>query len=262
MSGKIDKKRVRRSFSRFGGGGDLFALVGERLAARLDEIAAAPSWILDMGGDGVRMAGRYESARVLAADIAAPRLRGGRGGKRIYPVVADAEHLPAADGAADMVWSNLCLEWTDMGKALSEAARVLRPEGLLLFSTLGRDTLREMREVFGAGRVHEFMDMHDVGDLLAGGGFAEPVLEAEHLTLTYGAAEDAVREVRLSGCGCALPVVRAMGACEWRRALSEYGRKFGGEDGRVPATYEIIYALAWRKPPARGELPVRFVRRG
>ena len=262
MNEKIDKKQARRAFSRHAGGGDLFALIAGRLAARLDEIAVQPEWIIDMGGDGGKMAARYTDARVLAADFSAPRLRRHA---RVFSVQADAEHLPVGDAAADLVWSNLCLEWTDMQKSLAEAARVLRPQtGLFIFSTLGRDTLREARAVFGEnGRVHQFMDMHDIGDMLAGFGFAEPVLETEHLTLTYGAPADALREVHAAGCGCALKS-RARGLAgrhAWRRALAEYARRFCGEDGRITATYEIIYAAAWRKPPPQQEKPVHFIRR-
>lgn len=260
MSAKIDKKQARRAFSRHGGGGDLFAEIARRLAARLDEIGIEPKWIVDIGGDGEKMAARYPNARVLAADFAAPRLRRR---PRVYPAVADAEHLPAGDSTADLVWSNLCLEWTDMQKSLAEAARVLRPKtGLFVFSTLGRDTLREARAVFG-GRVHEFMDMHDIGDMLSGFGFAETVLETEHLTLTYRAPADALREVHAAGCGFAL-TSRSRGLTgrrAWELSLAEYGRRFCQADGKIAATYEIIYAAAWRKPPPTLEKTVHIVRR-
>ena len=259
----IDKKQARRAFSRHCGGGDLTAEIGRRLAARLNELAATPAVVVDVGGDGAAMSAYFSQARVVAVDFALPRLRPAA---KVCRVLADAERLPMATATADVVWANLCYEWTDLKISLGEAARVLRPQsGLLIFSTLGRDTLREARAVFPeSGRVHEFMDMHDIGDMLAGAGFAEPVLETEHLALTYRCAADALREVHAAGCGCALHTrARGMlGRRRWHAALAEYARRFADAQGRLSATYEIIYAVAWRRAPPPTEAVVHFVGRG
>ncbi len=248
---------MRRAFSRRLGGGDLAAEVAARLISRLDEIAPNPRWIVDVGGDGGAVRERFPDARVLAADFALPRLRAR---PRVFRTQADAAQLPVRDAAADMLWSNLCLEWTDIKQSFAEAARILRPkDGLFIFSVLGRDTMREARAAFGEKDGGRFMDMHDIGDMLGGCGFAETVMETERATLTYRAPEDAFREAQKAGCGAANSRRRGLfGRRRWRKAMDEYARRFADADGRIPATYEIIYAVSWRKTPAPSEHIVRF----
>ena len=261
MSGAIERQRIRRAFSRRLGGRDLTAEVAARLMSRLDEIAPQPKWIVDVGGDGGAVRARFPDARVLAADFARPRLFAQ---PRVFRAVADAAQLPLRDAAADMLWSNLCLEWTDMKQTFAEAARVLRPrDGLFIFSALGRDTLREAREAFGEEEgARRFMDMHDIGDMLGGCGFSETVMETERATLTYRRAEDAMREAQNAGGGAANARRRGLfGRRRWQRAMDEYARRFADDGGRIPATYEIIYAVAWRKAPAPSERAIRFVKK-
>lgn len=259
--GAIERRRIRRAFSRRLGGGDLTAEVAARLMSRLDEIAPQPQWIVDVGGDGGAMRERFPKARILAADIALPRLIPQ---PRVFRAQAEAAQLPMRDAAANMVWSNLCLEWTDIRQSLSEAARVLRPHsGLLIFSVLGRDTMHEARTAFGAANAKDaaphLMDMHDIGDMLGACGFSETVMETERAILTYRAPEDAMREVRRAGGGAPHPKrLGLFGRRRWRRAMDEYARLFADADGRVPATYEIIYAISWRKSSAPPENVIRF----
>lgn len=268
--GAIDWNRLRRAFSRcrFRPRGDLSGEVAARLISRLDEIAPRPEWIIDVGGDGGAVRERFPAARVLAADIAphsSPR-------PRVLQMRADAMRLPLQESSADMVWSNLCLEWTDMRRSFAEAARVLRPHsGLLIFSVLGRDTLREIRAAFDeegetggsetAGAPH-LMDMHDIGDMLGGCGFSETVMETERVVLTYRTPADAIRDIRESGCGAVHPARRGLfGRRRWRRAMDEYRRQFADADGRIPATYEIIYAVSWRRADAPAERVIQFSRK-
>ncbi len=272
-------------------------IVGERLLETLDEIVLSPSLIAEIGGGGCPLlAAKYAGAKMLALDFAMPVLRraaaeagddgnspgnspgdspgdgsgnspgndAGQLKNRILRVQADAERLPLMGGCADLAYSNLCLEWTNPAATVREAARILRAGGVFVFSTLGPDTLREMRLAFGA-RVHDFADMHDIGDLLAGCGFAEPVMQREEIVLTYSRPADAAAEVHRWGAGCA-KAGRAGGLTgknKWRKMLAAYPQTRGGG---CAATYEIIYATAFRKEEGgkdgdEGLSPLRFFRR-
>lgn len=260
MTAAIDKQQVRRAFARAAAFGrpQPAAVVAERLLSRLDEVAIKPKMMADIGGGGCPiLAGKYPEGKMIAVDFALPVLRvGNNNGRQLWRVLADAESLPFADGALDLAYSNLCLEWTDAGATLAEAARVLRPGGVFLFSTLGPDTLFEMRAAFG-GRVHNFADMHDIGDMLAPRGFSEPVMQREEIRLTYSRPEDAAREMHKWGGGYADNKRRRgmLGKGEWQKFLASYRRD---DDGRYAATFEVIYAMAWRADAGGGDKPVRF----
>jgi malonyl-CoA O-methyltransferase len=170
---------------------------------RLAYLKIAPRRILDAGSgpgrDAAKLRSRYPAGEVFAVDFSRAMLEGGK--KRFFDqrrfIAADLLRLPFASGALDFVWSNLALHWTEPEAAIGEFARVLAPEGLLMFSTLGPDTLQELRAAAGAARVHEFFDMHDLGDMLVAAGFAAPVMDVETLTFTYqraGAARGSARE--------------------------------------------------------------------
>ena len=261
----LDKRQVRRNHARWCGVADSPAHIpAERLWGRLESMALAPRCAADVGGDGAFLSSCYPQARVTAVDFALPLLtaRCGAGG-RAAAVCADAEQLPLADGALQLLWSNLCVEWTDYRRFFGEAARVLEEGGLFAFTALGPDTLREMRQVFaGEARVHDFADMHDLGDALMAAGFAEPLLEAERLTFTYAAAADALSEARRLGAGNARAVRHPLTRARWRQAQADYANAFADEAGRVHATYEVVYATAWRAAARTGagvgESPVRF----
>jgi malonyl-CoA O-methyltransferase len=168
-------------------------------------------------------------------------------------VCADAERLPFAAGSVDLVFSNLALQWCDPARAFGEAARVLRVGGLLIFSTLGPDTLKEMRAAFAAAdpepHVNTFVDMHDLGDALVHAGFADPVMEMEILTLEYDSLDRLVADVRGIGASNALPGrSRGLGGRgRWKRAEAAYERF--RRDGILPATYEVVYGHAWKAQP-------------
>ncbi|HEX7559786.1 MAG TPA: methyltransferase domain-containing protein, partial [Usitatibacter sp.] len=184
-------------------------------------------------------------------------------------VCADAERLPLAHGSVDFVFSNLALQWCRPEAAFAEAARVLPTGGLFMFSTLGPDTLKELRAAFsavdGASHVHGFVDMHDLGDTLVHCGFAEPVMEMEVLTLEYASLGDLARDLKSTGAHNALPR-RSPGLVaprRWKRVVEAYeGRR---RDDALPATYEIIYGHAWKAAPRRiadGRQVIDFRERG
>ncbi len=252
MNAAIDKKQVRRAFSRHCGDNDIFAIIAERLTSRVDELPIQSKRIADIGGNGEHLATRFPDSQITAINFALPAVRGDS--PNIFRIQGDAEKLPLADASVDIAWSNLCLSWTDIKTALAEAARILRPKsGLLIFSILGRDTLHEARTILGDNRVHTFWDMHDIGDMLGRAGFLEPVLETEHISLSYASAAAAMREARSYGGGNALATRprTLMGKTKWQDALANYEHQFTDESGRTSVTLEIIYIVSWRK--AAGE---------
>lgn len=220
---------------------------------RLDYVRLAPRRVLDAGSGPPRRAlgKRYPRARVIALDFSlpmlAPRTLLARALKRnIFPVCGELERLPIADGAVDLVWSNMALHWlSEPLAAFKEFRRVLAPHGLLLFSTLGPDSLKELRAAAGEARVHSFIDMHDLGDMLLAAGLSDPVMDMEMLTLAYPDPDRLLADLRASGqTGARADRPRGLAGRAFARRL----RRTLGDKPR--ATFEIVYGHAW-KPPAR-----------
>lgn len=284
---RIDKRLMRRAFERAAKTYDQAALlqreVSQRLLERLDLVKLAPDLILDVGsGTGVAsraLAQRYPEARVVGLDIAQAMLQVARQSdpwwKRKLPFLSgnlpsyvggDLERLPFPTSSVNLLCSNLALQWcNDLPAAFAELRRVLAPGGLLMFTTFGPDTLRELRQAFagldGYTHVNRFMDMHDIGDELSYAGFATPVVDMEYLTLTYADLGSLLRELKAigahnvtSGRGHGL-----MGKHTWRTMLENYEKL--RQDGRLPATYEVIYGHAWvneQKPKTDGRQVIQF----
>lgn len=263
-----DKRAVRRSFERAAASYDSAAVlhreVGSRLLSHLDLVRVAPRWTVDLGcGTGALLdplQERFPGATVVGVDIARTMLLRSRRrrpwwrrafGARGAPLVcADAERLPLATGRCDVVISNLALQWCRPAQFFPECARALSTGGLLMFSTLGPDTLKELRAAFAvvdnAPHVHTFIDMHDLGDALVHAGFAEPVMEMEMLTLEYASVEAIARDLKATGAGNADPSrPRGLfGRDSWKLMAERYERYRRG--GSLPATYEVIYGHAWK----------------
>ena len=276
----LDRALLRRRFARAAAttdGADVLAReVARRMDERLDYIRCEPRHVLDLGcGTGAdlpRLAQRFAQATLLAADFAPPMLaragerqrgaapapgllqrRLGRGPAPLPHVVADARALPFARGSLGLVWSNLMLPAVDDPlPVLQEIHRTLEVGGLLMFSTLGPDSLRELRAALPADtgeRVHRFIDMHDVGDALVKAGFADPVMDMEMLTLTYTELDGLLLDLRATGANNAAST-RARGLAgrqAWARARANYETL--RQDGRLPATFEIIQGHAWKPAP-------------
>jgi len=294
----VDPRAVRRAFARAAATYDDAAAlqreVAARMAARLDYVKVAPALVLDAGcgtGEAVgELAVRYPDARVVALDVALPMvaaareraLRGRSLMRRLLPrafaadarapwfVCADVNALPLPGVAFDLAWSNLALQWVnDLPRALAEFRRVLKVGGLLTFTTFGPDTLQEIRRAFarvdGHTHTNRFVDMHDVGDMLVHAGFADPVMDMEQITLTYEHPEALLRELKHLG---ATNATRGrphglMGRARWRRMLGALDAM--RRDGRIPATFEVVYGHAWKGEPAKsadGHPVVRFERPG
>jgi malonyl-CoA O-methyltransferase len=257
----LDPRRVRRSFDRAAGTFDdaavLHAQVRDNLLARLDLMALAPGLVVDVGagtGHASRaLIRRYPKARVIALDFSACMLHAaGRQQpwlRRFARVCAEAERLPFADGCVDLILSNLMLQWCDPDPVFAEFRRVLAPHGLLTFTSLGPDTLRELRsawaKVDSCTHVHQFIDMHDIGDALVRSGFASPVLDVERYTLTYLDVRRVAADLKATGAHNAA-MGRARGLTGRRQfAALQAAYEAHRQDGRLPATYEVVFGHAW-----------------
>ncbi|MCU0836728.1 MAG: malonyl-ACP O-methyltransferase BioC [Chromatiaceae bacterium] len=280
--GAIDKASARRSFERAAAAYDQAAVlqreIADRMLERLGYVRIEPRLVLDLGaGTGYAIPAlrrRFRGARVLALDFALGMLRQARRQgtwlNRPWLLCADAESLPLADGSVDLVFSNATLQWcNDLDRTFAELLRVLRPGGLLMFTTFGPDTLRELRaawaEVDGYSHVSPFLDMHDIGDALVRARFADPVMDVERLTLTYGSVRDLMRDLKVLGTHNAT-VERPRGLTGPKR-LAAVDRAYEAHrrDGRLPASYEVVYGHAWvpeHKPiPGGVAIPVSAIRR-
>jgi malonyl-CoA O-methyltransferase len=258
----IDKTAARRAFNAAASGYDAVAVlqqeIARRLLERLDYVRLQPRRALDLGcGTGLALddlVRRYRGATVIGLDFAEGMLerarRRGHWLRRPHLVCADMESLPLADDSVDLVFSNATLQWANgLDTVFAELMRVLRPGGLLMFSTFGPDTLIELRQAWAAvdrhAHVGSFLDMHDVGDALVRARFADPVMDAERLTLTYRTLGDLMRDLKGLGARNALHH-RPRGMTGPRRlALVEAAYDRHRRDGRLPATWEVVYGHAW-----------------
>ncbi len=268
----IDKKMMRRSFSRAAAGYDATAVlqreVCTRMLERLDYIKMKPARLLDAGSGtgwgGRQLAAKYPDAQIIALDIAIGMLQTAQsrsgwwkklfGGGRQMAVCGDVEALPLAPNSIEMVWSNLAVQWcNDLPATFVELHRVLKVEGLLMFSTLGPDTLKELRLAFngvdGHNHLNRFADMHDVGDMLVQAGFSEPVMDMEYMTLTYDDVRGVLQDLRGIGAHNATQGrgQGLMGKNAFALLLENYEKL--RREGKLPATYEIVYGHAWKPQP-------------
>lgn len=263
----LDKSWVRRSFDRAGatydGAAVLQSEVRGQLLQRLDLTRLSPRVVLDAGagtGHAARaLKRRYPTARVVALDSSFGMLRAAsRQQSWLRPfsrLCADAERMPLPDASVDLILSNLMVQWGDPDALFAEFRRVLVPRGFLTFTTLGPDTLRELRAAWlhadAHTRVNQFMDMHDIGDALVRAGFAAPVLDVERYTLRYADVQSLARDLKAIGARNAT-AGRAKGLTGPRKfGLMQSAYEAFRQGGRLPATYEVIFGQAWA-PAAAG----------
>lgn len=260
--------------------------IESRMAERLALVRLEPQRILDAGCGSVTssraLRARFPRCELVTIDQVStllPRASGAgslwtearrllRMGRDDVAVCADLAALPLADGSCQLVWSNLALgAQHDPLPVFREWQRVLTVGGLLMFSTYGPDTLRELRAAFAsvdaAPHVHGFIDMHDLGDMLVSSGFAEPVMDMETLTLTYASIRRLFDDLRESGQVNALAERRRTlsGRLRWQSMVARYEEAKAGE--RIEASVEIVYGLAWKPAPRRtgdGAAVIQFQR--
>jgi len=263
---KVDKRLARRAFDRAADSYDEAAVlqrqVNQNLLERFDYINFVPQAILDIGaGTGFAtyaLHKRFPKANITALDIAESMLKVAKSRqslmsklkKKISFVNAEAECLPFADNSMDFIYSSLTLQWVNsLDLALQECQRVLRPGGMLLFSTFGPDTLKELRHSWQTvdqnSHVNDFIDMHDVGDAMLRAQFAEPVMDVENFTLTYSDVYKLMHDLKAIGAhNVTSQRAKGLTGKAHFKQLEKHYETFR-QQGVLPASYEVVYGHAW-----------------
>jgi len=258
----VSKQQIRQSFDKAASRYDEVAVlqreVASRVLERLELIKLAPRRILDLGcGTGLNSKAldqRYKKAQVISLDLAPAMLQQARQHKGWFSkqrfICGDAERLPLADDSVDMIFSSLTLQWChDLDSTFRECFRVLRPGGLLMFATLGPDTLHELRNswqsVDGYNHVNAFIDMHDIGDALIRTRLADPVMDVETITMTYHEATQLMRDLKILGAhNMTGGRERGFTGKQKIKAMAEAYESYR-KNGLLPASYEVVYGHAW-----------------
>lgn len=278
--GNFIKGGRHSGFERAADGYDEYAVlqrqIAEEMLERLSSVTIKPERVIDVGcGTGFctrRLHKTWPSAHITGLDLASSMVQQASGqkgwlSKQSY-CQADATVLPVRTASMDVVFSNLMLQWCDPVAAFSEFRRVLKDDGLLMFSSFGPDTLKELRQSWAAvdkrPHVIDFADMHDHGDALLQAGFREPVMDVDRYTLTYSDVLGLLRDLHGIGSRNVMPGRRSglMGR-EALRNLEQAYQQLADNEGRLPASYEVVYGHAWsggRPAGSRAEVSVDFVR--
>ncbi len=264
-----EKRRVAASFGGAAHSYDDVAVLqrqtADELLDRLKLIKIQPQTIVDLGAGTGRnlplLKQHYPTANIVAVDIAPAMLHQARrrmrqGIKRFLPdkslqyLAGDAEALPLADNSIDLLYANLALQWCDLTTSFAEIQRVLKPGGLLMFTTLGPDTLLELRQSWAAvdsyPHINQFLDMHDVAEAMQQSGLQDAVLDVDRHQLGYVDARQMMRDLKLLGARNQLPGRRkGLTGKQALKNMLAVIEQFRLADGQLPATYEVIYGHAW-----------------
>ncbi len=233
--------------------------VAERLIERLGLVNISPKIIFDvgsgLGGAARQLAKKYKGAQVLQLDLSLEmlsqsRYNASRFFSKQYYVCGDAENLPLKKNSAELIFSSLMLQWcNDLDAVFMHIKSALKKQGLFLFSTLGPDTLKELRSSWAVVdddvHVNTFIDMHDIGDALMRAGFVEPVVDVEHITLTHEDCFSLMKHLKTLGASNVdNDRLKGLTGKKKIKSLESAYEKYRIK-GRLPATYEVVYGHAW-----------------
>jgi len=263
---QLDKNAIRLSFDRAASSYDKYAVlqreIESRLLERIEFRRHDPLKILDLGcgtGSASRtLAGQFPQANVMALDWSPAMLaktaetgsESHHSAGEIGLVCADMHSLPLAARSADLIFSNLALQWSyDLPAVFSEFRRIMKADAMLVFTCFGPDTLYELKQAWRAvddrPHVNDHPDMHDVGDVLLAAGFRDPVMDTERLTLEYPDVMSLMRELKGIGAHNVASERKhgLTGKKRLQNMLQAYEPFRRGD--RYPASYEIIYGTAF-----------------
>jgi biotin biosynthesis protein BioC len=257
--------QVRSAFNKASSRYDEHAFLQKKSTARLDTkldvIAGNSKVVVDLGaGTGLlsqNLIKRFPNSQLICLDFAQAALKHNPSSHKIC---ADAYHLPLADNSVDMVISSLMMQWCpDLKQLFSEIHRVLKNDGLILFSTFGPDTLKELKKswsvVDSETHVNTFTDMHDIGDQILGAGFQSPVMEMEKLTLTYQTVIDLLRDLKAIGAQTVNTRSKSLMGKDKFKLMTQMYESYR-QDGKLPATYEVVYGHAWKRVSTLGKIDI------
>ncbi len=273
--GELNFAHVRRRFDRaaesFSGADFVHRTAADGLMHRMLPMTIKPQRILDLGsaaGAGSRqLQKRFRKARVLSVDASGRMLASARAARnfmsRVREVQADARQLPLTTGSIDLVFANMLLPLIDdLPACIGEVRRVLREDGLFVFSTLGPDSLAEIQRAWSnidSGlHVNPFCDMHNLGDAVAAAGFCDPVLDIDHLTVTYSNCAGLFADLKAAGAGNCLHRRRQSLTGKGKFAQLEKALHDAIPGERLQLRLELVYGHAWGggTAPAPGEFRV------
>lgn len=279
----LNKRQISKDFANAADTYDAAAIVQQeicdRALERLQMLKLKPSTILDIGsgtGKSVRgLQAQFPNCNVIASDVALPMLMYLN---QMQPplqhqasiMCCDAEKLSLKDESVDLVFSTSTFQWCeDLNLVFAECLRILKPDGILLFTTFGPDTLKELRQSWARvdhhDHVHRFIDMHHLGDLLLAHHYADPVVDMELITIEYQRARQLLRDLKDTGSRGKFRTTgdnfssSLMGKNKFQQFEAAY-ESYRQKNGLLPASYEVIYGYARKLPLTRDKTPNGEVR--
>lgn len=279
----LNKKRISKDFSNAADTYDAAAIVQQeicdRALERLQMLKLEPSTILDIGsGTGKSVRGlqtQFPKSHVIASDVAMPMLMylnqmQASLQHKASIVCCDAEKLSIKDESVDLIFSTSTFQWCeDLNLVFTECLRILKPDGVLVFTSFGPDTLKELRQSWACvdqqDHVHQFIDMHHIGDLLLANNYTDPVVDMELITIEYQHVRQLLKDLKDTGSRCKFDIEGdnfssgLMGKNKFQQFEAAY-ESHRQKNGLLPASYEIIYGYARKLSLTNDKMPASEVR--